>query len=62
MTPDQSRLLKVGTPVCFNGDRTDLGKVTATHLRYVTIKWEDGHLSFSGHGAMDRVELLAAAR
>jgi hypothetical protein len=58
MTPDQSRLLKVGSRVCFNGDQTDRGKVTAVQARYVTIKWDDGHQSFSGHGEMDRVELV----
>jgi hypothetical protein len=57
VTPDQSKRLKIGTRVCFNGDQTDRGKVTAIQARYVTIKWDDGHQSFSGHSAMDRVEL-----
>jgi hypothetical protein len=26
LTPDQSKLLKVGTQVCFNGDQADRGK------------------------------------
>jgi hypothetical protein len=56
MTPDQSRQLKVGTRVCFNGEQTDCGTVTATQLRYVTIKWDDGHQSFSSHKEMNRVE------
>jgi hypothetical protein len=58
MTPAQSKKLNIGTQVCFNGDQADRGKVTAIEARYVTIKWDDGHQSFSGHGAMDRVELL----
>jgi hypothetical protein len=58
MSPDQSRRLKVGNRVCFNGDQTDRGKVTAVQTKYVTIKWDDGHESFTGHGAMDRVELV----
>jgi hypothetical protein len=59
MTPDQSKKLKIGTQVCFNGDQADRGKVTAIETRYVTIRWEDGHLSFSGHNdEMKRVELL----
>jgi hypothetical protein len=62
MTPNQSKQLKIGTRVCFNGDQTDRGKITAIEARYVTIKWDDGHQSFSGHDAMDRVELLAAKR
>jgi len=62
MTPEQSRQLKVGTRVCFNGDRLDRGTVTAIEARYVTIIWEDGHQSFSGHKEMKRFELLAARR
>jgi hypothetical protein len=56
MTSDQSRKLKIGDPVCFNGDQADRGTVTATHVRYVTIKWKDGHISFTGHSQMQRVE------
>jgi hypothetical protein len=62
MTPDQSRKLKPGTRVCFNGDPADLGTVTATDLRYVTVKWDDGHKSFTGHKNMKRVEVAAPVR
>jgi hypothetical protein len=62
MTDEQSRLLKVGNRVCFNGDQTDRGKVIATQARYITIKWEDGHHSFTGHSDMDRVELLSGKK
>jgi hypothetical protein len=62
MTPAQSKQLKIGTRVCFNGDETDRGKVTAIQARYVTIKWDDGHESFTGHTHMERVGLLAAKR
>jgi hypothetical protein len=58
MTPEQSKKLPVGTRVCFNGDQTDRGKVTSIEARYVIIKWRDGHESFTGHNAMDRVELV----
>jgi hypothetical protein len=57
MTPDESRKLKPGTRVCFNGDSADLGTVTAVESRYVTVKWDDGHRSFTGHKNMQRVEL-----
>jgi hypothetical protein len=57
VTPDDSRKLKPGDRVCFNGNDTDSGTVTATNANYVTIKWKDGHESFSGHGNMARVEL-----
>jgi hypothetical protein len=62
MTPEQSKKLQVGTLVCFNGDQADRGKVTAITARYVTIKWNDGHQSFSGHRDMDRVDLSDARR
>jgi hypothetical protein len=56
MTSEQSRQLKVGTLVCFNGDKTDRGKITAIQSRYVTIKWDDGHESHTGHNNMQRIE------
>jgi hypothetical protein len=58
MTSEQSKQLKVGARVCFDGDPGDSGEVTATQLRYVTIKWNDGHQSFTGHNEMKRIELL----
>jgi hypothetical protein len=58
MTPDQSKKLKVGDRVSFNGDKADVGTVTANETRYVTIKWNDGHKSFTGHRHMQRVELV----
>src|SRR5665213_175256 len=54
--PDESRKLKTGTRVCYNGDPADLGTVTATETWYVTIKWDDGHRSFTGDKNMQRVE------
>jgi hypothetical protein len=58
MIPDESLKLKPGTRVCFNGDLADRGTVTATNAKYVTIKWDDGHKSFTGHKNMQRVELV----
>jgi hypothetical protein len=58
MTPEQSRQLKIGNRVCFNGDPEDSGKVMAVRSRYVTIRWDDGHESFTGHAHMERVELV----
>ncbi len=57
MTPQQSQDLKVGSRVCFNGVRSDAGTVTASHVRYLTIKWDDGHESFTGHNEMKRIDL-----
>jgi hypothetical protein len=56
MSPEQSKRLKVGNSVCFNNDPTDCGKVTAVYGTYVTIKWDDGHESLTGHDDMKRVE------
>jgi hypothetical protein len=52
VTPDQSKRLKIGTRVCFNGDQTDRGKVTAIQARYVTI----GEASSVSHNDMAKVE------
>ena len=58
MTPEQSKKLKAGDHVCFNGDASDVGTVIATETRYVTIRWQDGHRSLTGHTSMQRVELV----
>jgi hypothetical protein len=60
MTPDQSRKLKPGARVCFNGNPTDRGTVKATNAKYITIKWRDGHKSYTGHGDMGRVDSVAS--
>ena len=60
MTTDESKKLKVGARVCFNGVRADRGTVIANNVKYVTIEWDDGHRSFSGHKEMKRVELVVA--
>jgi hypothetical protein len=57
MTAEQSKKLKAGDLVCFNGDASDVGTVIATETRYVTIRWQDGHRSLTGHRSMQRVEL-----
>jgi hypothetical protein len=62
MTSDQSRKLKIGSRVIFNGDQADRGTVTANSARYVTIQWEDGHESYTGHKEMERVELMVTKR
>jgi hypothetical protein len=59
MTGEQSKNLKVGARVCFNGEAADQGTVKATNWKYITIAWYDGHTSFQAHGDMARVNLLA---
>ncbi len=56
MTSEQSMKLKVGDRVCYFDIRGDLGTVIDTKFRYVTIKWDDCHKSFTGHNEMQRVE------
>ena len=62
MTGEQSRQLKVGDRVCFDGDQSDCGTVTANQARYLTIKWDDGHQSLWGHNDMKRVERVLSRK
>ena len=55
MTSEQSKQLKVGTRVCFNGVRSDSGRVTASQAGYLT--WDDGHERFTGQDEMKRIDL-----
>ena len=59
MPPEQSKTLKPGARVSFIGDESDRGAVKATNTKYDTMKWQDGHESFTGHGDMKRIELVA---
>ena len=58
MDAEQSKKLKVGDKVCYLGDEADRGRIIATEFRYVTIKWEDGHESFTAHKHMTSIEKL----
>ncbi len=62
MTGEQSRQLKVGARVCWNANKNDKGTVTAINTIYVTIKWDDGHQSSSGHNDMKRVERVVTRK
>jgi hypothetical protein len=54
-----SLLLKIGARVSFNGYDTDRGTVKATNGKYITVAWDDGHVSYTGHSNMKRVELAS---
>ena len=41
MTGDESRKLKVGDRVCWNGVKNDQGTVSETNWAGVTIKWDN---------------------
>jgi hypothetical protein len=62
MTAEQSKNLKAGDHVCFNSDPADLGTVIATESRYVTITWQDGRRSLTGHRNMTRVRLVRVVK
>jgi hypothetical protein len=55
MTPEQSRNLRPGDRVGFNGDADDIGTVQATNSMYLRINWDDGHLSLTAHSDTKRV-------
>jgi hypothetical protein len=58
MTLQQSKTLKPGARVCFDGDKADHGTIKANNANYLAVKWDDGHQSFTGHGDMKRIELV----
>jgi hypothetical protein len=55
MTGDESRKLKVGDRVCWNGDTTNKGTVGGTSWSGVTIEWDDGDKTSVGHNDMAQV-------
>jgi hypothetical protein len=57
MTPDKSKTLKPGARVCLDGDQADRGTIKDANANYLTIQWDDGHRSFTGHRHMTRIEL-----
>lgn len=52
MTGDQSRLLKVGSRVCWGATTTDLGTIVGTAWSGVTINWDNGQSSSVQHNDM----------
>lgn len=56
MTGEQSRLLRLGDRVCWEGSATDLGTVVGMAWSGVTIDWDDGHTSSVRHNDMAQVE------
>jgi hypothetical protein len=53
VTPEQSRNLKPGDRVGFDGDADDTGTVRTTNSMYLRINWE--HRSLTAHSDMKRV-------
>jgi hypothetical protein len=61
MTPEQSRTLKPGDRVGFDGYPDDIGTVQTTNLMYLRINWDDGHRSLTAHSDMKRVARVGLA-
>ena len=60
MTGEQSRGLKVGERVCWDGSKNDQGWVAAVAWRGVEIHWDDGKKTSTLHNDMEKVERAPA--
>ena len=56
MTPTESKNLKVGGRVCWRGNASDGGKITATSWDAVTITWDNHHVATVHHGDMREIQ------
>jgi hypothetical protein len=59
MTGDQSRKLKVGDRVCWNGDVKNQGAIVGTSWSAVTISWDDGDTTSVSHSDMTQIARAA---
>jgi hypothetical protein len=58
MTGDQSRLLKVGDRVCWNGDKEDQGTVTEKNWADVAVTWDIRGEQSILHNDMVQIEFV----
>jgi hypothetical protein len=56
MTGDESRKLKIGDRVCWQGDKADQGTVIETNWSGVTVKWDNRSRQTILHNDMAQVE------
>jgi hypothetical protein len=56
MTATESRCLKRGDRVCWQGNTADCGKITETNWNAVTIVWDNGQVSNVHHGDMREIQ------
>jgi hypothetical protein len=56
MTANESRDLKKGNRVCWQGNAADCGKVTQTSWDAVTIAWDNGQMASIHHGDMREIQ------
>lgn len=57
MNATESRKLKSGSVVCWNGNTSDSGKITETNWNAVTIAWDNKHTAVVHHGDMREIQL-----
>ena len=60
MTPTQSRDLKKGTRVYWQGDATDSGNISEQSWDAVTIAWNNGQVATVHHGDMREIQRVSA--
>jgi predicted RecA/RadA family phage recombinase len=60
MTPTQSRDLKKGTRVYWQGDATDCGTNSEKSWDSVTIAWNNGQAAIVHHGDMREIQPVLA--
>ncbi len=57
MTADESKHLKKGSRVFWQGDALDGGVISETSWDAVTIAWDNGHVARVHHGDMREIQL-----
>jgi hypothetical protein len=62
MTAAESRALKKGTRVYWQGDVADSGIIRGTAWDAVTIVWDNGHVAIVHHGDMGEIESAPVKR
>lgn len=60
MTANESKDLKTGARVYWQGNMADAGTITEKNWNAVTITWDNGHVNVVHHG--DMREILRAPR
>jgi hypothetical protein len=59
VTAAESKGLKNGNRVCWQGDGADSGIITETSWDAVTITWDNGHVAIVHHGDMREIRQLS---
>lgn len=62
MTVDESKHLKKGSSVYWQGDAADVGIIAETSWDGVTITWNNGHVAKVHHGDMRDIQLKPATK